>query len=451
MVIVRNCSTASAIRTSYTHVWKKIGIRSLCVFNGKLICLHQHQSGRAVEIVGIELPSVRKATLEVEPTKLKKINTIINISNIKYVFSVSSNVVGFVGDDKKIILCKPNNKKCYKITDIKTSVKPQHVTDGCIAYIPERSEVINHLRVNYSAKDKEIKFSYSSAIKTVVPPSVSCLSVWGSTFHVLSLSHTNGVYRLIEYGNLAFGLSFSKALNSFYSAISYRPRGYVSGNKKTLRECVDLAQPFLEILNSMQSECEERFPSRKVFLGNHGTVWSDTVWCIKDSVSNWKAVLHRLDTFDPTLSDKVDPHAVNNENLIENSFGFTKTQGQSTLQSMQEYCYNKSRHEVDFQLKLCDLNFCQKVKVKLRDKSYQEIDESQKCKLEITDILEVLLRGHSNKKSRASEAVSVSHHDENILKQSFLLSKSVPHQSNRAKWKEQINHKSLPKGREILP
>ena len=146
-----------------------------------------------------------------------------------------------------------------------------------------------------------------------------------------------------------------------------------------------------------------------------------------------------MDTFEDALSEKIDPHAVTNENLVENAFGYTKSQGQSQLQSLQEYCQNKMRHEVDFQLKLCDLGFCQKVKIKLRDKSYQQIDEQQKSKLEMTDIWEVLLRDRSSKgkvEGDGSSPYEEGSDEQMILKQAFLLTKSVPRRSNRAKWKE---------------
>jgi hypothetical protein len=168
----------------------------------------------------------------------------------------------------------------------------------------------------------------------------------------------------MEYGKQGFGLAISKAMNSFYSAISYRPLyGYVSGNRKTLPECVELAQPFLQITQAMQEECEEQFPSRRSFLGKHGTIWTETVNCIHETVASWKGVIKRLSTFDDSIIDKIDPHVITNEKQLENSFGFTVTQAQSQLQPQQEYCQNKMRHEVDFQLKMCDLTSVRKLRL----------------------------------------------------------------------------------------
>ena len=102
------------------------------------------------------------------------------------------------------------------------------------------------------------------------------------------------------------------------------------------------------------------------------------------------------------------------------------------------------RHEVDFQLKLCDLNFCQKVKVKLRDKSYMGMDEQRKSKLRMSDMWEVLLRDRSSKsKDEVEGSLNLSKlgsEGETILKQSHALTKHVQRQSTRAKWMEQSGY-----------
>lgn len=100
-----------------------------------------------------------------------------------------------------------------------------------------------------------------------------------------------------------------------------------------------------------------------------------------------------MDYFDESLADRVNPRTITNESLIEHSFGFTVSKGQSQLQTQQEYLHNKMKHEVDFQLKLCNVNFCQKVKVKLCDKSYQDLDDQIKSLLTIDDIWDILLSG----------------------------------------------------------
>ena len=87
------------------------------------------------------------------------------------------------------------------------------------------------------------------------------------------------------------------------------------------------------------------------------------------------------------------------------------------------------------------MNFCQKVKVKLRDKSYQDLDDEKRTVMTVKDIWSILFSGKSGKKSkRSSASSSVDPSDEKILKQAFYLSKSVLHRSNRAKYKEESGH-----------
>ena len=248
----------------------------------------------------------------------------------------------------------------------------------------------------------------------------------------------NGINKLIECGSLSFGLKFSQDVNSFYQAISYKPpHGYVSGHRKTPTECIQLAKPLVDTLSSMQTECEGRFPRMKSFYGIHGAVWTQTLKCFHSTVSSWSAILNRLNYFDTSLADKVNPHVITNESAVEHSFGYTVKRGQSQLQSQQEYIHNKMKHEVDFQLRLTKVNFCQKVKVKLRDKSYQDLDDDMQSVLTVKDIWNILLSGKSKSKCTS---VPVDPADEKILKHSFLLSKSVPRRSNRAKYKEESSY-----------
>ena len=73
------------------------------------------------------------------------------------------------------------------------------------------------------------------------------------------------------------------------------------------------------------------------------------------------------------------------------------------------YIYNKIKTEIDFQMRLVDLDFCQYVKVKLRDKSYQHIGNQFKSVLSLEDIKEILFSGgrksqHPNVKRKSNLA-----------------------------------------------
>ena len=439
IVIARNVAFASAIRTASINLWRIEDVKSICFYRGNIVCLQQHESDHKVDIFDLDLPPLCKTSpLFVTPKKLKRVKFEEPLKYV-YVFSISATLLGLVTAEKEIVFChNPHGKQCVKKkTDIKTVSKPQVILDGSVAYFPERSRQINHLNVVVSTgKNNQIKFVYSKNTEKDIPETTSCFTYWGSTYQIVS--KCSGVYSLTEHGKLDFGLRFSQDINSFYSSISYRPPyGYVSGQKKTFRECVDVAQPLLETLDSMKSERIVKYPSRKQTYGYQGAVFGDTVRCIEDTVSTWEANITRLEFFDSGLVDKVDPHAFTNENLIEHSFGFTKMQGQSQLQSLKEYLHNKLKHEIDFQLKLCNVNFCQKVKVKLRDKSYQHIDEEQKSVLDPSDLWEILGLG---RKRSIEDGVESDPNDAKILQHAYLVTKAVPRQSNRAKWKDQSGH-----------
>ena len=438
IIISRNVAFASALPTSSINIWRIEGIKSICFYKGNIVCLQHHKSDFGIVYVfDLDLPAVSKTSpLVVTPKQLKRIKF---GEHLTYVFSMSSNFLGLVSAEKEIIVCHNPVGKCLKqMTGIKAMSKPQLTLDGSIAYFPQKGRQINHLNFTVSPKkdkDKHIKFVYlNKAIN--VPETTTCFTVWGSTYQIVS--KCSGVYSLMEHGKLDFGLRLSTDINSFYSAISYRPPyGYVSGQRKSLKECIKLAQPFLETLNLIKAERKEKYPARKQIYGFQGAVFGDTVKCIEDTVSSWEANVRRLEFFDADLAEKADPHAFTNENLIEHSFGFIKLQGQSQLQSFQEYVHNKQKHEIDFQLKLCNLNFCQKVKVKLRDKSYQHIDDQQKSVLDAGDLWDILGLGQKKDEQGRYE---VDPADAKVLQHAYLVTKAVPRQSNRAKWKDQSGH-----------
>ena len=44
------------------------------------------------------------------------------------------------------------------------------------------------------------------------------------------------------------------------------------------------------------------------------------------------------------------------------------------------------KHEADFQLRLTKVNCCHKIKVKIRDKSYQDLDEEKLSVLSVKEV-----------------------------------------------------------------
>ena len=142
-----------------------------------------------------------------------------------------------------------------------------------------------------------------------------------------------------------------------------------------------------------------------------------------------------MEFFSPGLSQKINPHTAVSEVLIEHAFGFQTSSAQGELQSQEVYIYNKKKKEIDFQMRLVDLNFSQYVKVKLRDKSYQHLGEHLKSFLDVEDLKAIIFAG-GRKSASHHHATALLEADEKLLRQAFLITKSVPRKSNRSKWKE---------------
>ena len=141
-----------------------------------------------------------------------------------------------------------------------------------------------------------------------------------------------------------------------------------------------------------------------------------------------------MNFFDP--SRDVYPHAITNEALIEHSFGFIVKQGQYQLQDMYQYVHAKNKHEMDFQMHSTDLPFNQYTKIKLRDKGYQQMNDF-KSRLYMKDFWEIFVKDKEQKKEVNETTAQPTEQEKKILRQAYLLTKSVPRRSNRSKWKEE--------------
>ena len=159
----------------------------------------------------------------------------------------------------------------------------------------------------------------------------------------------------------------------------------------TLGESIKLAGDLVDVLSRVQEEAGKQFTKWNSFTGLHGTAFTKTVKCLKSTMDSWKALVAKLNYLDASLTDKVNPHVITNESIIEHSFGFLHQKGQGQLQTMYEYLHSKVKCEIDFQLRMSDCPFNQNVKTKLGDKAYQEIHEERKGKLSMDELWKILL------------------------------------------------------------
>ena len=184
----------------------------------------------------------------------------------------------------------------------------------------------------------------------------------------------------------------------------------------------------------MQESFEEKYPTRSVFCGTDGAPASATVKCFNETIDSWSALLRRLNYFGEDLGKAVYPHAICSESKVEHSFGSVKKSGQGHLLNLQEYVQAKRSTQIDFQLRMCDVPFSQEIKSKLRDKGYHDEQEKSKLKLSLRQLKEIFRNADVN-----NEDIPATDLQKNTLKKANLLTKCVPRNALRSRYRETGN------------
>ena len=280
--------------------------------------------------------------------------------------------------------------------------------------------------------------SISIIDNVVVDGRVQALFLYGSVASVvaaLNNSECTRQFAVLEWGSLGFSKMYCDAVHKLYQAISYIPP---FGNKDKMQmECltdsIDAAEVCCKLLGDMQLEKENIFIGRESFQGCEGIPWSATIECLERTIQSWKMLIWRLESIQCGSSKKVMPRCITNESYVEHSFGFTKMKGQGNNQSQEEYVQSKRTHMVDFQMRMCKLPFCQYTKTKLRDKGYQEV-ETRQFSLSLKEFCEIF--NYSEKQEDGGSTLEpITEKQEQLLKKAHLLTKYVPRQSGRNRWR----------------
>ena len=256
---------------------------------------------------------------------------------------------------------------------------------------------------------------------------------------VISAAVVNeNAFCLLELGPLNFAVQYTDAISALYDAIGYIPPRGDRGERMerrqiTFQESILKGKTCVELMGSMQQQAEDRNPGRSSFKGADGMPFTDTIGCVESTVKSWETVEKRVELCKKGSSSRIDPPSVTSEKNVEHGFGFTTKKGQGHNLDMQEYNIAKRRHTVDFQLRMCEMPFCQYTKEKLQDKGYQQI-EGNRCKISIHELREIF--SLSEKENCKEISVDVTEEDGNLLRKAYLKSKSVPRQTNRTKWRE---------------
>ena len=436
LVIIKRCNLAKNIRKSIFYVCKDS--KYSCIArscNGSLIAL-EYEECQVVHIIKISTPS--KCSLYLSKEILRQI---IPSYKINSVFPLVSNMgdcsFGAVRtDDQKIVFFLEFDEFSGQVSNQTSTISPYLTSDtGLLLTSPVDQDRIAKSVIDIDT-DNSVSCSFVGYLNDnhATPLAVTC---WGSTLMIVGKEKNQ--FKLQECGLLDFGIRLTAALNLAYHAAAYLPpHGIKDIKERTLPECIEETQVLADLLNEMQKEKEEIFPTRKCFSGAEGNAYSKTVACFNNTIAGWKTIINRFKKLDRIdLVDKIRPRAVVNESIIEHSFGFVTLKAGKQLQDMFEYVHNKAKHELDFQMRLTELPFCQHTKVKLRDKSYQDLDSSLFSKMDMDDFWDIFC---DDPKTEKKKPIDVHPADSLIKQQAYLLTKSVPRRSNRSKWKEQSGH-----------
>ena len=264
---------------------------------------------------------------------------------------------------------------------------------------------------------------------------VKCVSITGNikTSVVLQQNST----AVFQNSPLDFGVELCSSICKFYCAIGYfPPHGARVSSQISFTDSIKEADALVTLLTAMQVENTESSPGRSSFRGEDGMPASGTVKCIQSTVESWRVLQERLEQIEKGSSARVYPPSVACE--IEHFFGFVTKKGQGNNQNQQEYIIAKRRHLVDYKFKMADVPFCQHEKEKVCDKGYQDIQHGR-FPLIMDSLRKVI--SHSNIENLIEVDQLLTEDDEIVLKKVYLLSKSVPRQTNRAKWREKSGYK----------
>ena len=244
------------------------------------------------------------------------------------------------------------------------------------------SEIITHYSVKINRNGEIVLQETGSLNETHSYP--IAMASWGPTVSIVGKFEQ--MYKLQECGVLNFGLRLSEALNLMYHAIGYLPS---HGNKhvversfpETIEECKVLAG----VIQEMQWEKENIFPSRSSFSGIEGNVFTTTAACLSNTIDDRELLVQRLELIGSSIIINVHPNDIVNESVIEHSFVYVNLKAKKRLLDMYDCIHNKAKHEIDFQMRMTHLPFNQYNKIKLWDKSYQNLQSSVFSGLDMDD------------------------------------------------------------------
>ena len=383
LVILRKCLLAKNIRTSLLHICEG-SFSSIASCNDGVVVLRND----VIDILLIRFPPARKYSLRV---KEKLIRTIKPSQPVRDLFGWASMEYCFGAvrhSDQEVVFYFEESDFDEHPSGIKSVLPPCVTPMNLLVTVAPSSAKANVITFHSVDIDDDGNLVSTLESPLNVPLLPSAVASWGSTLQIIG-KDVHG-YKLQEWGPLNFGLRLSKAINLAYDAIGYLPpHGLKDIPERLFPQMIEESKVLAAVLNEMQDDGQRIFPTRSRFGGNEGKIFSQTVECLNSTIEDWEILSQRIEFMDPSLVEGIRARSISNEGVIEHAFGFVTLKSGKQLQDMYEYIHNKSRHELDFQMRLTQLPFCQCTKVKLRDKSYQHIDSSTFSKMDMDDFWDI--------------------------------------------------------------
>ena len=442
IIILNECKLAKKIPRNRFYVMEVSGVLSVIFKDSNLYMLTKsdHEESSLLQQVKIEIPKSKKAgtnNLRLNCKYLK--NFTIAISGKIHLFDLPyRHMIGLCHAEENCLFSATlhsNGISDIGPLSVKCEIKPHvSVDEKMVCWSRENSLSLYQL----SRKDNLISAVLISNIS--LDGRVRALFLYGSVATILSSvkSESTQHFSVLEWGPLAFSRMYCEAVHKLYQAINYIPP---FGNRDNihmdqLTDCIEAAEGCYRLLRNMEVEKRNMFEGRESFMGCEGIPWTATVECLRRTIESWRLITWRLETMQSGSSKRVVPHCITNESYVEHSFGFTKKRGQGNNQSQEEYVQSKRTHMVDFQMRMCDLPFCQYTKTKLRDKGYQEVDRrNRQVSMSLSEICEIFRYSDQSTSDNKEITKAITDGQKQLMKKAYLLTKYVPRQSGRNRWR----------------
>ena len=429
VILIPHCLRAKKSCNTKFYVARVKGVLSafLCYAAMEIYVLRRKRSGLLVQLM--VLGKAKRKDIRLEYKVMLKIRLSYEIEKIFFV--PSEGYFGSLGADKLVRIHHHSQGSTRRAVDTNLNLK-----SSCKPYVSREGTLLTSFSGNILSHELICDTSVTTTNMSSKPVDglVMCLCINGKVTSAAIMVQNS--FRLYQLGPLGYAIKFCDALEKFYYAVGYVPP---VGNRKMQQQClllqesVDKAQECGNLLEDMQAKAEERTPGRKSFRGLDGMPFTETVECISDTIKSWQTIIKRCEMLEESSSSKIHAPSITSEKDVEHSFGYIMKKGQGNNQSQEEYIISKRKHVIDFQMRKCKMPFSQYTKDSIQDKGYQQI-EGDRCSLSKEELDEIFFI--KNEEDCMEEAKVQSSEEAIILKKAFLLSKSVPRQTNRTKWRE---------------